>query len=71
MGAAYTFAHKEGHNPMIYRKWLRGLTGNIFENWVMRPLCVFRPTFVPIQPRSTPLQLPLVALGNPFNAQLA
>ncbi|KAL1504318.1 hypothetical protein AB1Y20_010724 [Prymnesium parvum] len=34
MGAAYTFAHKEGHNPIIYRKWIRRLTGNVFENWV-------------------------------------
>lgn len=34
MGAAYTFAHKEGHNPMIYQRWIRQSVGNFFENWV-------------------------------------
>lgn len=34
MGAAYTFAHKEGHNPMIYQKWIRRSVGNFFENWI-------------------------------------
>jgi len=34
MGAAYTFAHKEGHNPMIYQKWLRRSVGNVLENWI-------------------------------------
>jgi len=34
MGAAYTFAHKEGHNPLIYQKWIRKALGNVFENWV-------------------------------------
>jgi len=34
MGAAYTFAHKEGHNAMIYQRWIRKSVGNIFENWV-------------------------------------
>uniref|UniRef100_A0A7S4C6P3 Fatty acid desaturase domain-containing protein n=1 Tax=Chrysotila carterae TaxID=13221 RepID=A0A7S4C6P3_CHRCT len=34
MGAAYTFAHKEGHNALIYQRWLRYSVGNVFENWV-------------------------------------
>ena len=34
MGAAYTFAHKEGHNPLIFQRWLRRSFGNIFENWI-------------------------------------
>ena len=34
MGAAYTFAHKEGHNALLYQKWFRKSIGNIFETWV-------------------------------------
>ena len=34
MGAAYSFAHKEGHNPMIYQRWIRRSVGNVFENWI-------------------------------------
>jgi len=32
MGAAYTMAHKEGHNAMLYKKWLRSTVGNWFED---------------------------------------
>lgn len=32
MGTAYTMAHKEGHNAMIYQKWWRRTIGNLFEN---------------------------------------
>lgn len=32
MGTAYTMAHKEGHNVMIYQKWWRRAIGNLFEN---------------------------------------
>ena len=36
MGAAYTFAHREGHRPggRLYRPWLRNSLGNVFENWL-------------------------------------
>ena len=34
MGAAYTLAHKEGHNPLIYQRWWRKWIGNVFENWL-------------------------------------
>ena len=36
MGAAYTFAHREGHRPggRLYQPWIRNSLGNIFENWV-------------------------------------
>jgi hypothetical protein len=36
MGAAYTFAHREGHLPggRLYRPWIRNTVGNFFENWV-------------------------------------
>jgi hypothetical protein len=36
MGAAYTFAHREGHLPggRMYRPWIREHIGNFFENWV-------------------------------------
>mmetsp|Transcript_53441 Transcript_53441/g.134305 ORF Transcript_53441/g.134305 Transcript_53441/m.134305 type:complete len:419 (+) Transcript_53441:180-1436(+) len=34
MGAAYSFAHKEGHARLMYRKWIRETVGNVFENWV-------------------------------------
>jgi len=34
MGAAYVFAHREGHNTMIYAKWIRYFLGNVFENWI-------------------------------------
>jgi hypothetical protein len=34
MGGAYTMAHKEGHNLTLYREWIRGSVGNVFENWV-------------------------------------
>ena len=30
MGGAYTFAHKEAHNPYLYKWWRT----NIFENWL-------------------------------------
>jgi len=32
MGAAYTFAHKEGHNKNMYQPWIRNTIGNFFEN---------------------------------------
>jgi hypothetical protein len=32
MGGAYTMAHKEGHNLTLYREWIRGSVGNVFEN---------------------------------------
>jgi hypothetical protein len=32
MGTAYTMAHKEGHNVMLYQKWWRNSIGNLFEN---------------------------------------
>lgn len=34
MGAAYTFAHREGHagNGRLYRPWIRKHIGNLFEN---------------------------------------
>jgi hypothetical protein len=36
MGAAYTFAHREGHRPggRLYRPWIRNSFGNVFENWL-------------------------------------
>jgi len=36
MGAAYTFAHREGHRPggRLYRPWIRRTFGNVFENWL-------------------------------------
>lgn len=34
MGAAYTFAHKEGHNALLYQRWWRKSVGNVFECWV-------------------------------------
>lgn len=34
MGGAYTFAHKEGHLPHLYRPWIRNTVGNVFENWL-------------------------------------
>ncbi len=34
MGGAYTFAHKEGHIPHMYRPWIRNSIGNFFENWL-------------------------------------
>ena len=36
MGAAYTFAHREGHaaGGQLYRPWIRNRIGNFFENWV-------------------------------------
>jgi len=34
MGAAYVFAHKEGHNQGLYKKWIRRTTGNFFENYL-------------------------------------
>jgi hypothetical protein len=35
MGAAYTFAHREGHlsGGRMYRPWIREHVGNFFENW--------------------------------------
>eukprot|EP00468_Gymnochlora_sp_CCMP2014_P008726 CAMPEP_0167753032 /NCGR_PEP_ID=MMETSP0110_2-20121227/7481_1 /TAXON_ID=629695 /ORGANISM="Gymnochlora sp., Strain CCMP2014" /LENGTH=284 /DNA_ID=CAMNT_0007638739 /DNA_START=571 /DNA_END=1422 /DNA_ORIENTATION=- len=27
-------AHKEGHNPFLYQKWIRDSVGNFFENWM-------------------------------------
>mmetsp|Transcript_3441 Transcript_3441/g.11450 ORF Transcript_3441/g.11450 Transcript_3441/m.11450 type:complete len:429 (+) Transcript_3441:101-1387(+) len=32
MGTAYTMAHKEGHNVMLYQRWFRRFVGNWFEN---------------------------------------
>lgn len=34
MGGAYTFAHKEGHLPHLYKPWIRSTVGNFFENWM-------------------------------------
>lgn len=36
MGAAYTFAHREGHRPGggLYRPWIRNVFGNVVENWL-------------------------------------
>jgi hypothetical protein len=36
MGAAYTFAHREGHlaGGRMYKPWIRDHVGNFFENWV-------------------------------------
>jgi hypothetical protein len=36
MGAAYTFAHREGHRPggRLYQPWIRNTVGNFFENWI-------------------------------------
>ena len=36
MGAAYTFAHREGHRPGggLYRPWIRKIFGNVVENWL-------------------------------------
>ncbi len=36
MGAAYTFAHREGHaaGGCLYRHWIRKYIGNFFENWI-------------------------------------
>ena len=36
MGAAYTFAHREGHRSggRLYKPWIRERVGNFFENWV-------------------------------------
>lgn len=35
MGAAYTFAHREGHlaGGRMYKGWIRARLGNVFENW--------------------------------------
>ena len=35
MGAAYTFAHREGHlaGGRMYKPWIRDHIGNFFENW--------------------------------------
>mmetsp|Transcript_28872 Transcript_28872/g.21496 ORF Transcript_28872/g.21496 Transcript_28872/m.21496 type:complete len:438 (-) Transcript_28872:56-1369(-) len=32
MGGAYALAHKEGHNPRLYKKWIQSTIGNPFEN---------------------------------------
>lgn len=32
MGAAYALAHKEGHNPKMYKKGFHSIFGNLFEN---------------------------------------
>ena len=34
MGAAYTFAHKEGHNKLLYQRYIRRSVGNLCECWV-------------------------------------
>jgi hypothetical protein len=34
MGCAYSFAHKEGHNQNLYKKWLKNSVGHFFENWL-------------------------------------
>lgn len=34
MGAAYSLAHREGHNLSLYQKWIRNNFGNIMENWI-------------------------------------
>jgi len=34
MGAAYSLAHREGHNPSFYKPWIRNTIGNMFENWI-------------------------------------
>jgi hypothetical protein len=36
MGAAYTFAHREGHlaGGRMYKPWIRDHVGNFFENWM-------------------------------------
>jgi len=34
MGAAYALAHKEGHSKAFYKKWVRNIFGNVFENWI-------------------------------------
>jgi len=36
LGAAYTFAHREGHRPGggLYRPWIRTVFGNPVENWL-------------------------------------
>ena len=36
MGAAYTFAHREGHRPggRLYKAWIHNSVGNFFENWM-------------------------------------
>ncbi|KAI9007785.1 hypothetical protein DFJ74DRAFT_689139 [Hyaloraphidium curvatum] len=34
MGAAYSFAHREGHNRTLYQRWIRESVGNICENWL-------------------------------------
>ena len=36
MGAAYTFAHREGHRPggRLYRPWIQKSVGNLCENWL-------------------------------------
>eukprot|EP01038_Epipyxis_sp_PR26KG_P006117 gene6117-8432_t len=34
MGSAYGLAHKEGHNQVMYRKWIRESSGNVLENWL-------------------------------------
>jgi len=32
MGAAYALAHREGHNPRLYKKSITAIFGNFFEN---------------------------------------
>ena len=34
MGTAYVMTHKEGHNKLMYRPWIRRSVGNIFEVWI-------------------------------------
>ena len=34
MGAAYALAHKEGHNFALYKKPVRSIVGNFFENFL-------------------------------------
>lgn len=33
VGTAYFMAHKESHNGMMYKSWIRNTVGNVFENW--------------------------------------
>jgi hypothetical protein len=37
MGAAYTFAHKEGHFKLMYKPWIRNTIGHWFENVLVGP----------------------------------
>lgn len=34
VGALYAISHREGHNPKLYKPWIRNTVGNIFENWL-------------------------------------